>query len=146
VRISQGEVFVFRKDLQKLAELRIKEAQDLLARKHPSGSYYLAGFSIECALKAVIARNFKANQIPDKKFVQQIYEGHDFKKLLSLANLKELEHGIDNNVRVGVNWATVCKWKVESRYEIKRLDEAKALLLAIQDPSDGILIWIKRFW
>jgi HEPN domain-containing protein len=45
-----------RKDLQKLAAIRLKEAKLLLAANAPDGAYYLAGYAVECALKACIAK------------------------------------------------------------------------------------------
>ena len=43
-------------DLQDLAELRIKEARILLDAGSYPGAFYLAGYSVECALKACIAK------------------------------------------------------------------------------------------
>jgi HEPN domain-containing protein len=41
---------------RQLAELRLKEAKALLAAELPDGTYYLAGYAVECALKACIAK------------------------------------------------------------------------------------------
>jgi HEPN domain-containing protein len=49
-----------RADFHKLAEIRIKEARVLLDRKCYAGAYYLAGYAVECALKACIARKTQA--------------------------------------------------------------------------------------
>jgi len=46
---------VDRKDLQTLSTIRLKEATALLKAGLFDGSYYLAGYSVECALKACIA-------------------------------------------------------------------------------------------
>jgi HEPN domain-containing protein len=45
-----------RADLQQLAELRITEAKVLLDNGFYAGAYYLAGYAVECALKACIAK------------------------------------------------------------------------------------------
>jgi HEPN domain-containing protein len=47
---------VKRKDLQFLARARIAEAKALLGSGNPHGAYYLAGYAVEFALKACIAR------------------------------------------------------------------------------------------
>jgi hypothetical protein len=39
-------------DFQKLATIRLAEEKILLRNKQYAGAYYLAGYSIECALKA----------------------------------------------------------------------------------------------
>jgi hypothetical protein len=44
-----------RATFQQLAELRLAEARALHAEGLYSGAYYLAGYAIECALKAKIA-------------------------------------------------------------------------------------------
>lgn len=46
-----------RAELRNLAKLRLAEAQTLLAAARWSGAYYLSGYSVECALKACIAKN-----------------------------------------------------------------------------------------
>ena len=55
-----------RLDLQQLSDLRIGEAKALLAQGFPEGAYYLAGYSVECALKACIARRTREHDFPDK--------------------------------------------------------------------------------
>jgi HEPN domain-containing protein len=43
-----------RTELQQLAEIRIAEANVLLANGMWDGTYYLAGYAVECGLKACI--------------------------------------------------------------------------------------------
>ena len=66
-----------RATFQQLAEERLAEARALLKAGHPSGAYYLAGYAVECALKAKIAMQFRANEIPDRSLVNKAYD-HDF--------------------------------------------------------------------
>jgi len=56
-----------RAELQALAELRISEAQALLTlpAPMPDGAYYLAGYAVECALKACIARGYGPEEWPE---------------------------------------------------------------------------------
>lgn len=77
-----------RKDLQIIAEKRIKEAKFLFEDDCFEGAYYLAGYSIECALKACIAKQIKRHVFPDKKFINDSYT-HDLNQLLGLAGLRE---------------------------------------------------------
>ena len=76
-----------RTTFQRLAELRLSEARLLAHGGHPSGAYYLAGYAIECALKAYIAAQLRENEIPDRAFVNDIYT-HDLRKLIRLAGLE----------------------------------------------------------
>ena len=43
-----------RAELQRLSLERIEDARALLAAKQWSGAYYLAGYSLECALKSCV--------------------------------------------------------------------------------------------
>jgi hypothetical protein len=65
-----------RAHLQRLAELRLAEAKILAQERQSSGAYYIAGYAIECALKARIAAQFRENEISDKNLVNRIYT-HD---------------------------------------------------------------------
>src|ERR1700760_4461378 len=77
-----------RTTFQQLAESRLAEARLLFAGGFPSGAYYLAGYAIECALKAVIAEDFRASEIPELKYVRDVHT-HDLSALLRLAELEE---------------------------------------------------------
>ena len=95
---------------QRLAELRLSEAKLLAKQGYPSGAYYLAGYAVECALKAHIAAQFKENQIPDRAFVNDI-DTHDLKKLIRLAGLEaELDSARQADVVFGQRWTVVEKW------------------------------------
>ena len=59
-------------DLEALATTRLEDAQILLQAQRASSAYYLAGYAIELALKACIAKSFLPNVIPDKAFVTEI--------------------------------------------------------------------------
>ena len=76
-----------RADLKNLSRLRINKAKLLLGNNKYSGAYYLAGYSIECALKACISRKIPANTIPEKKFIIDRYT-HNLKDLVELADLE----------------------------------------------------------
>jgi HEPN domain-containing protein len=89
-----------RNDFQQLSELRAKEAKALLAAGFPEGAYYLAGYAVECALKACIARKTQEFDFPEKKRVNDSHT-HDLGKLLVLAGLSEdLQLGFTANARM----------------------------------------------
>ena len=62
-----------RSDFQKLAEIRIAEAEILLKAKKYDGAYYLAGYAVECALKACVAKRTARYDYPDKDLANQCY-------------------------------------------------------------------------
>jgi HEPN domain-containing protein len=73
-----------RAHFQRLAELRLAEARILAREGQFSGAYYIAGYAIECALKARIAALFRENEIPDRNLVNRVYT-HDLTALLNLS-------------------------------------------------------------
>jgi HEPN domain-containing protein len=132
-----------RATFQQLAELRLAEAKLLLANGLPSGAYYMAGYAIECALKAIIAADFRANEIPDLKYVRDIYT-HDLGALLRLAELEqELEAEKNKNPGLYQCWATVQTWSERARYEVWTEASASAILGAI-DGDEGLLEWLRN--
>ena len=76
-------------DFQKLSAIRLEEARRLLRSKHYAGAYYLAGYSIECALKACIAAKTKAAEFPPKPDIVRDYYKHDLIALVRAAELKD---------------------------------------------------------
>jgi hypothetical protein len=51
-------------ELENLVAIRIKEAGILLSADCYQGAYYLAGYALECALKACIAKQVKEFDYP----------------------------------------------------------------------------------
>jgi HEPN domain-containing protein len=132
-----------RATFQRLAESRLAESELLLASGFPSGAYYLAGYAIECALKAIIAAQFRANEIPDRRLVERVYV-HDLSKLLSLAGLEdELEAEMNANTDLRAKWTTILKWSERARYEIWTQESSSAILEAVGG-DEGLLRWLQN--
>jgi HEPN domain-containing protein len=138
---------VNRVELQALAELRIAEAQRLMqAPAMPDGAYYLAGYAVECGLKACIARLTNQGDFPDKQFAQECFT-HSIEQLLKAAGLKaQRDADTDVNADLETNWIVVKDWTVESRYERSTEPEAKALIEAVTHAVNGVLPWIRARW
>jgi HEPN domain-containing protein len=134
---------VNRADLQKLADMRIEEAEILLRAKQYAGAYYLAGYAVELGLKACIAKKVKRYDYPDKHHAQKCYI-HKVEELVVLAGLRAL---LDADADLLLRWAVVKDWDEETRYDrtITRGD-AQSLYVAITDPAHGVLPWIKLHW
>jgi len=137
-----------RSDFHKLTEIRIKEAKVLLDRRCYEGAYYLAGYAVECALKACIAKTTQAHDFPPKPQVVQSFYQH---KTESLANLAELHNELRDRLKSGgqfkSNWSHVIKWSEDKRY-VTHIDskDAKDLYRAITSPRTGVLVWLKKYW
>ena len=135
-----------RTDLQKLSNARIREAQILFAAEEYSGAYYLAGYAVECALKACIAKTVQRHDFPDKTLAQDSYV-HDLNKLVRLADPDSaLASALRLNPRLGSSWNVAKSWTEQSRYSIRTKNEAEAIIDAITRRKDGVLPWIRRRW
>jgi HEPN domain-containing protein len=139
-------VKIKRSDLRGLALMRLKESQLLLKGGYWSGAYYLAGYAVECALKACIAKATERYEFPDKRRVDKSYT-HKFEDLLGVAGLaRQLGNAENPDTRLASNWALVKQWSPEARYELHSETDATALLEAVQNRKDGILSWLKKHW
>ena len=109
-------------------------------------SYYLAGYAVECALKACIAKKTKRFDFPDKSLAIGAYS-HDLLQLAKVADVdEEIMAESANDPLFLVQWTLARKWSEQSRYHSKRKEEAQALLKAVGDRKQGILRWIRQHW
>src|SRR5206468_7226037 len=109
---------VNRLELRQLAEDRIADAAILLAAGRWSGAYYLAGYALECGLKACIAKLTNQDDFPrDRKFVEECYT-HSLERLLKAAGLKPaLDADASTNPAFSANWGVAKDWQETSRYD-----------------------------
>jgi hypothetical protein len=140
-----ANVPIFRKDFKTLANLRLAEAKVLLDGHKEQGAYYLAGYAVECALKACIAKNTKRFQFPPKtEEVREIYS-HKLEKLVEAAGLRDQrDNELKSNPSFATNWNTVKDWSEESRYKTNGLN-GKDMYNAVSG-KDGVLSWIALRW
>ena len=135
-----------RAELQRLANERIGDAKALLAARRWSAAYYIAGYAVECALKACIAKLMKSEEFPDKKFADKCWT-HNLIQLLDLAGLKsDFDAAQLADRRLARNWETVKEWTEESRYIRTSKAKAEKLYEAITDKKHGVLSWLKQRW
>jgi HEPN domain-containing protein len=135
-----------RADLQKLSTVRIREAKILFKAGEYSGAYYLAGYAVECALKACFAKGVKRYDFPDKDRAGKIFT-HKLAELARLAKLDtDLAAATKANSKLDGSWLLVCNWTEDSRYSSWTKNEAEAIINAIAGKNDGVLSWIKRRW
>jgi HEPN domain-containing protein len=129
-----------------LARRRIGEARALQRAGEWSGAYYLAGYSVECALKACALKGMRRYHMPDKTMVADLHT-HDLQKLVNKAELERsrvILAGADPTF--AANWALVKDWNESSRYETWSEQDAGDLIQAITQRGSGVLGWIKKHW
>jgi HEPN domain-containing protein len=140
------------KEFWDLAELRLEDAQGLLNIQRWACAYYVAGYAVECALKALIVRDAErtGSVFDDKKLASQLLDSffvHDLEKLFKAANL-EADFGLARgaNTALDGSWQVVKGWKETSRYQQKGQTEAEAMVQAISHDPDGVMKWIRDRW
>lgn len=135
-----------RSTLQELARIRLREARALLANRHYDGAYYLAGYAVECALKACVARKTRRYDFPDKRIVNKSHT-HDLESLVKLAGLEPQRTRQEReNQAFARNWAVVKDWNEESRYRTIGEARARDLYAAISRRQHGVMRWIRQYW
>ncbi len=134
-------------DLQLLADARLADAEVLLNSGRWSAAYYLLGYAVECALKAIAAKQFREPEVPDKKAVNDFYT-HDLERLLGISGAGP---AFDLRAKADpaflANWSAVCGWNEASRYNHLRTEtEARDMFAAVSDPASGVLPWLKTLY
>jgi HEPN domain-containing protein len=132
--------------LEALATARLAEAIILLREGQFSEAYYLGGYAAELGLKAVIAKKFEAEAIPDIKHVQSIHT-HDLGRLSDLAALTATRENREKEApRFAENWHHVKKWSVDARYRYAEEEDARLLIECLSEPETGVFAWIRSQW
>jgi hypothetical protein len=135
-----------RADFQALASIRLREARTLFRARQYAGAYYLAGYAIECALKACIAKQTREHDFPDRKTVNDSYS-HNLDQLLRVAGLDDdLTRETERDPDFGVHWSLVKDWSEESRYRRTARRDADDLIQAVSNRRHGVLKWIRERW
>jgi HEPN domain len=136
-----------RGDLQRLSRIRAQEAKALLDSGHFGGSYYLMGYSVECAIKAAIAKRTQRHDFPDRQLAIDSFK-HDLSSLLQTARLRTaLDAAMAVSQPLRENWAVVKDWTETVRYESATAEStARDFYSACTARTNGILTWLKHYW
>ncbi|GAB4462326.1 MAG: hypothetical protein OHK0029_29000 [Armatimonadaceae bacterium] len=132
--------------------MRLSDAKRLLrSRRNNAGAFYMAGYAIECAIKACIAHNMGQYPFPPllkESDLRQSYYTHNLVALLRTANLEvRLAQDRAGNPLLDTYWSVVTQWSEVVRYEVNiSRQQAVDIITAIEDPADGVLIWLKKHW
>jgi HEPN domain-containing protein len=136
-------VEIAKHELEALSQARRQEAVALFRARQYSGAYYLAGYAVELAIKACIAKRFRAGVIPDRRVVQSVYS-HDLEALIGVAGLRdELDTDLRASLAFRNAWGAVRDWNEQSRYAVWDATEAEHLIKAVGDDNNGVLQWLR---
>lgn len=136
-----------RDDFTRLSLLRLEEARTLFKGDLYNGAYYLAGYAVECALKACFAKQTQQFDFPDKEKTAKVYT-HKLLALVMVSGLQSnLEEEKENNNDFKKNWDLATRWDESARYSHKYTkQEASELIEAITNPKNGVMQWLEKYW
>jgi len=119
-----------------------------LTARRASAAFYLAGYAVECALKAYIAKSTSQHEFPPSpEFVREYVWTHNLRRLLAGAGLdQKLRNDAPPDSALDANWAIALLWSEAARYQTITLEQAQDLYAAITDPNHGVLAWIHQSW
>ncbi len=102
--------------MQELSRIRLREAKTLARSGMSDGAYYLAGYCVECALKACIAKLTQRHEFPNKERTQLSYR-HKFGELLKAAVLEQAHREeAQRDSAFSRHWDVVQLWSPDRRY------------------------------
>jgi HEPN domain-containing protein len=147
---ASGEgILVTRAEWRRIAEERVHDTTALLSVRRWSAAYYLAGYAVECGLKACVVVHVRRHAdvvFREKKYSEKCWT-HDIEELVKLAGLKtERDTEAPVNSALWLNWQVVKDWSEVARYQRKTRDNAEKLYQAVTDSANGVLPWIKSRW
>lgn len=139
-----------RRAFQKLAEARLLDARALLKAKRYDAADYMAGYVIEYALKACIAKRTKRFDFPPRS-AADLYT-HELERLIKAADLaKVFEQERQKDPQLEAYWSHVKDWKPGRRYELRGVSRAsvkavKDFIKAVEDRQHGVLQCFYKYW
>ena len=147
-----------RSDLQTLTKQRLDDAGALLTLHFPDAAFYLAGYSIECALKAVVCKTLDQDDFyePDRsnkatRYVQERilreFKTHNYNDLLVLSGLSaKFEVARDADPALYLAWIEIeeAAWTEQYRYQLgtKSIQNVSDFITAVKT----LIVWISRYW
>lgn len=134
-------------NLKTLALERLKEAECLIANGHVSGAYYIGGYAIELALKAVVCKKlaieiFEKEEVP--RHIAKSFMIHDLSDLVILAGLaNDMETNCRADDGFQICWSVVSDWSEQRRYEMAcSAENAKLFVFSIKI----VIKWLQKSW
>ena len=134
-----------RRDFQQLARIHLRAARTLLDDDQWSAAYHIAGYAVECGLKACIAKQTRRHDFPRRD--SRDAWTHDLTALLAFGDLGgDLAAATQASPSFNVNWTIVKDWRPDSRYDIGTPENrARDLYTAIVG-NNGVMRWIRQRW
>lgn len=143
------------KHIFEISNTRLAESVVLEKNGYYDGAFYLAGYSVELALKAKICILLDIPNLYDESFLNgdkrdlfKSYKSHNLDHLILLSGLRsKFDFAKSNNADLQKNWNFVAEtWNEKCRYYCcgtTKKEDCQRLIAAISDTKNGILTWIQ---
>lgn len=134
---------ISKRDLRKLVDQKLKDADALMAKKRYATAIYIGGYAIELALKLKICRIFKFSQgFPENRLEFTIYQSSSQSQQLlvgAITQIREIRNhdlnkllfysGVEYQIKLNylTEWALVSDWDPEMRYRVQKISKNEAL-------------------
>lgn len=133
--------------LKSLALERLRDAECLIANGHAGAAYYIGGYAIELALKAVVCKRlnieiFEKEVVP--RHIAKSFMIHDLSDLLILSGLtNDLENACIEDYVFQVSWSRVSDWSEQRRYD----PACKTVFAEVFVISLKVVVqWLQQHW
>lgn len=144
-----------RAEFQTLANNRLNEAKTLQSAGHHEAAFYLAGYAVECGLKAAVCRTLQIDIFNMPTDIHKGFKTHRLDYLIVLAGLSQrlaTDLATDESLSIAANlflkppsgverWQS---WSEEVRYNVipcKSTDSQDFI-----DNTDYFISWLKNHW
>ena len=140
-----------RSQLQRLATIRLADAEALIDKGRWAAAYYLTGYAVECGFKACLLKYLGESGavFGEPNYLRRLADcwTHELPKLVDLAGLNaDFGAARGANLALDAYWSVTKDWKETSRYEERPEAEAKTLYEAVTNNPDGVFRWIQSRW
>lgn len=133
--------------LKILALERLRDAECLIENGRFGGAYYIGGYAIEMALKAVVCKKldteiFDKEEVP--RHISKSFMIHDLSDLVILAGMaKEVQKISQEDDVFQESWSRVSDWSEQRRYELAcHAEYAEVFVIS----SKIIMQWLQKYW
>ena len=127
---------------ERVADKRLTAATLLLDHGFHLEAVYIAGYSVECALKSLILKRTPRKEVDVmmRRLTKVGARGHDFEYLRGILSREPISLGIPKAIREQLQ--RVATWATDLRYDVNRVafDDADRFLRA----TSGIRDWAKQ--
>ncbi|SDG49584.1 hypothetical protein SAMN04487996_11970 [Dyadobacter soli] len=133
--------------LKLLALERLRDAECLIANGHVAGAYYIGGYAIELALKAVICKKLDIEMF-DKEvvpgYIAKAFMIHNLMDLVILAGLNnDFQKVCAEDDSFFDNWSMASKWSEQRRYDLPCDVETAEMFV---NSLKTVLLWLQLHW